>query len=175
MSYLMELSKVIVGIAANSGATIPEGLLDVWAEAFQQDGYSIDQIKRAAGKIIRTKKESYGRMPSYAEFVECMNGSLEETARIEVQDIIALVRSEGSSGNPSFKLQTSRVILNRFGGWQNLCSTLEEDKIQWFIREFIEAYLTETAKDEKVMIGKDEAGNTLKKLGFETAMIDAVK
>lgn len=141
-----EIALVIMGVAANFGAKIPDGLLEIWFDAFSQDGYTTGQIKQAAGRIIRTKKDSYGRMPTYAEFIEAIEGNKDQLAEIEAQNVIKLIRSEGAYGEPVLQDRAKAVINNRFGGWKNLCGSLEESKLNWFIKEFKEAYSSEVSK-----------------------------
>ena len=129
-----EMAIVIMGLAANFGAKIPEGLLEIWFQAFNEDGYSIEQIKRAAGKIIRTKKDSYGRMPTYAEFIDAIDGNQDQAAEIEVNNVISQIRDLGADGKPKLSIPMVNAINIRFGGWHNMCCGLEESKLQWFIR-----------------------------------------
>ncbi|MBU2623571.1 MAG: hypothetical protein ABIJ52_03375 [Pseudomonadota bacterium] len=160
-----EIGMVLMGLAANFGAKIPEGLLEIWHEAFSQDGFTIEQIKYAAGKIIRSKTESYGRLPTYAEFLEILQGNKEQSAQIQAQKVIDLIRTEGSSGNPELDPIVKEVIRSRFGGWQSLCGSLEEGKLQWFIRDFKEAYLSTEAENERLMLpDRDEAKQLMKKI-----------
>ena len=154
---------VIMGLAANFGVKIPDGLLEIWFEAFSEDGYTFEQIKKAAGKIIRTKKDSYGRLPTYGEFIEAIEGDPAHSADIEVNNVVSQIRDLGADGKPKLSIPMVNAINIRFGGWHNMCCGLEESKLQWFIRDLKEAYLIEIAKDEKLMLpDKEEAGRILK-------------
>lgn len=149
----MEFGKVMLGLAVNFNTTVSKEQMDFFYQMFLDDGICITQIKQAAKNIIRTKKDGYGRMPTYAEFIEFIQGNREQIAEIEAQKIINLVRSEGAYSNPVSNPTIKHIIDSRFGGWKALCGTLEESKLQWFIRDFKEAYLS-TRVDELMIDDK---------------------
>ena len=142
----MEFAKVMYGLSENFGAKTTKDQISFLYEMFIADGINMGQIKQAARQIIRTKKDSYGRMPTYAEFIEAIEGNKEQLSEIEAQTVIKLIRSEGAYGEPTLSEKTKAVINNRFGGWKSLCGSLEESKLNWFIKEFKEAYSSEVSK-----------------------------
>ena len=159
----IEFAKIMYGLSENFGVKTTKDQIAFLYGMFIDDGINIGQIKQAARQIIRTKKDSYGKMPTYAEFIEYIEGNKNEIAESEVQKVIALIRTEGADGKPELPEHTKQVLNQRFGGWQNICATLEESKIQWFIKEFKEAYLS-VGDDKLLLPDKTEAGNILKQI-----------
>jgi len=162
----IEFSKVMLGLAENFGAKATKDQIGFFYQMFMDDGIDIIQIKQAARSIIRTKKDSYGRMPTYAEFIEFIQGNKEQNAELEAQKVIDLIRSEGAYAEPELSPVVKQVINSRFGGWKALCGSLEESKLTWFIRDFKEAYLSiETGK--LMLPDKNESAQILKRVEFK--------
>ena len=137
-----ELSRVMYGIAVNYGLTMSNDYVIFMQKMFDMNGITIEQVKKSALKIIQNKSKSYEKMPNYAEFAEYIQGNREQIAETEAMRVIRLIRSEGAYKEPALEPATKQVIKSRFGSWMDLCGSLEESKIQWFIRDFKEAYLS---------------------------------
>ena len=159
----IEFSKVMRGLEVFLSVEADLEYINKYYQLFIDEGITIDQIKYAAKQIVLTKKESYGKMPLFAEYLQFIRFDKSIEAEIEAQSVVKLIRSEGADREPVLPEYTKKVLNQRFGGWHNICSTLEDSKIQWFIKEFKEAYLSEIAKDDRLMLpDKEEAGRILK-------------
>ena len=158
-----ELAEVLYGISVNYGLTMSKDYVSFMCKMFAMNRITIEQVKAAALKIIYNKTKAYEKMPNYAEFAEYIQGNQEQIADIEINNVIQQVRSIGADGKPNIPIPMVNAINIRFGGWQNLCATLEDSKLQWFIRDLKEAYLIELAKDDRLMLpDKQEAGEILR-------------
>jgi hypothetical protein len=161
--YKKILSGVLWDIATNYSIDLTANYIEFIQKRLEGKGITIDQVKYAANKIIEGKTKSYEKMPTFGEFLEIIEGNKDLIAEGEAQNLITLIRSEGADREPALPEYTKKVLNQRFGGWYNICSTLEDSKIQWFIKEFKEAYLSEIAKDDRLMLpDKEEAGKILK-------------
>ncbi len=157
-----ELLKIFYGIAENYNLDLPgKQYVDFMHSMFVDDGITIEQVKMAAKMIIKTKKESFGKMPPYAEYLEIIQGSQDQIAELEAQKVIALVNYEGRYADYKHRLspETIAAIDNRFGGYDSLCITLETGKLNWFVKEFKEAY--SAIKTQPPQISHDEARQLL--------------
>lgn len=137
----IKFAKIIIGLAANFGVKIPEGLIELWKNAFQEDGISFEQINHAAGKIIRTKKNSYGRMPTYAEFLEIIHGgSAESKAQIIADEIIGHLRFFGANKPLVITDPVAKHLMSTRWPYQQWATTVLESDLKWWVKEFCEAY-----------------------------------
>jgi len=159
------LSDVLWDIATNYGIDLTVNYIDFIKKRLKSKGITIEQVKYAANRIMDCKPKAYEKMPTFGEFLEIIRGDKDLISNIEAQNVIALIRSEGADYKPSLPEATKAVINNRFGGWRNLCASLEESKLQWFIKEFKEAYEVEINKTERLQLpDKEEAGQILKQI-----------
>ena len=157
----LEFTKIIAGIAANFGVKIPEGLIELWCGLFNEDNISLGQVRYAAGKILRSKKDGYGRMPTYAEFIEIIHGNKKDKALIIANEIIAYMRSNGSRVALKIKDETAKHLMSTRWPYQNWAATVREDDLKWWVKEFCEAYISYSALE---MPGEIATPEEVKKL-----------
>ena len=156
-----EFAEVVFGLAANFGVKIPDGLLEIWHDTFKADGISLEQIRFAAGKIIRSKKDGYGRMPTYAEFIEIIQGgNKEDKALVIANEIIVHLRTYGSRVCPKLDSIAKHLMIKRWP-YPEWSSMVLEDELKWWTKEFCEAYNAYSARDVPLKI---EASQDVKKL-----------
>jgi len=142
----VELSKIIVGLAANFGVKIPVGLIELWKAAFMKDGISIDQIRYGAGKILRTKKDGYGRMPTYAEIIEIIQGGdKKDKALVLATEIITHLKLHGANVLPVLEDPVAANLMSRRWPYRKWAAQVLESELKWWTKEFCEAYKSHTA------------------------------
>jgi hypothetical protein len=158
----VELSNILQRIGDNFNVPISGGYVDIMSRMFDSKKITVDQVRKAAYKIIDTKMDLFGRMPNFAEFKEFIEGDPDQAAEIEANNVVKQIRDLGADGKPKLSIPMVNAINIRFGGWQNMCCGVEESKLQWFIRDLKEAYLIELAKEDRLMLpDKQEAGKVL--------------
>lgn len=137
-----EVVKVIVGLAANFGVAPPEALFDLWHKAFQVDNITTEELRKAASKIIRSKTDGYGRMPTYAEILAAAGkapAKIEDKAIEQAAKIISAVRQHGNTKTPRFKNPITATLMTGRWNWASLCQ-MKEDQMHWWQKDFVEAY-----------------------------------
>lgn len=153
-----EVAKAIMALAINAGVKIPDGLIEIWHEAFIQDGYTIEQIKTAASRMIRTKKDFYGRMPTYAELMEAPQNRIADNAEIQA----TLVISQIGNDYPIFTDPITKHLMSTRWNWNRWPKEVLESELKWFIKEFKEAYLSVSKTERLQLPDKTDAAGVLK-------------
>ncbi len=144
-----QFSKIMVAMAGNFGATIQPATLDVWFQMAKGDGFTYEQVAKAAGHIMRTKANGYGRMPTYAEIVQAIQGEppkIEHKALAEANRIIGHLRYNGAIAWPDLSQDpvTERLMTTRWP-YKAWASQVLESELKWWAKEFVEAYQAEHA------------------------------
>ena len=131
-------SNVMMGLSELSGGNLtPVGLKLFFATLKRFD---IEQIEKAAHAILETRQ--YTNMPMPADFIEAIEGKVEDVGALEALDVLQKIKSVGSYDSVKFADSvTMAVIDRRFGGWPRVCE-LEEENEKWFLRDFASAYLS---------------------------------
>lgn len=146
----MDFAKIIVGLAANFGVKIQDGLIELWYNAFKEDGVSIEQIRFAAGKILRKPVNRYGRLPTYDEFLEIVRGGSEkDKALVIANEIIAHLRAHGSRIFPKLDDHpiAKHLMMKRWPYYEWSAAVIENE-LKWWTKEFCEAYVSYAAIEE---------------------------
>ena len=65
----------------------------------------------------------------------------EAVAQAEANRVLRLVRENGANREPQFWDPATREIMRTRFNWRSLCATLRDDQTQWFVRDFVAAYL----------------------------------
>ena len=147
---------IIAGLSANFGGGATDVLVDLWWNMFAKDGVSGDQFATAAEDVIRTRE--YKSMPTYAEIIKSIHGTLDDKAQAQATKVLEQVRYVGSYGSPDFDDPVTAELMRTRWRWQSFCQTLEESKSPFFVKEFIEAYKSFTRQPEnKLAIGSGQA------------------
>jgi len=133
-------AEIMSGLAANFGDTLNPALLKMWEKLFSQDKITIEQIQAAAVKILRTRK--YKSMPTYAEFLDAINGTPKNNAEIQVDIVLDSLKKIGSLGEPIFMDPITNRLMHTRWPWKAWASSILTNEVKWWRREFIEAYLS---------------------------------
>ena len=157
----LELSKILYGLASNFGDSLNEFGLELWVNAFTEDGITLPQIRKAAAQIIRTRKIS--KMPTYAEFIENIHGNTKDRAALQVDIVLDFLRYNGARAEPNFDDPVTQHLMTTRWKYTQWASNLREDETKWWIKEFVEAYQTYSRLGVNTM-PQLEASQTLKKL-----------
>lgn len=163
----------------NAFAQIMYGLADNFSASITQEGmrfrfeclcsYDIDQIRRAATHIVKTRK--FTKMPTIAEFIEAIEGSQDDKAEAQAMKVLEEIRRIGSYTSPVFEdPKTQKIVANM--GWGNLCS-MESSKEKWFVKDFIEAYNSESRRQATTQISGNVDGDVKRLLAGITKEISA--
>lgn len=151
-------------MAANFGVKIPEGLIELWQNAFNQDDISLEQIRYAAGKILRSKKDGYGRMPTYAEFIQIIEGSHDDKALVIASEIIAYLRVHGSRIFPKLNDPIAKYLMTNRWPYHEWAANVCTDELKWWTKEFCEAYKSYLTMENIKMPLLDFGKEDIKKL-----------
>jgi hypothetical protein len=139
-----QFSKILVAMAGNFGATIQPATLDVWFSLAKGDGLTYEQVAKAAAHIMRTKTNGYGRMPTYAEIVQAIQGEppkLEHKALAEANRIISHLHYNGATSWPELSKDpiTKHLMATRWP-YKTWASQVLDSELKWWAKEFVEAY-----------------------------------
>lgn len=163
----IEFAKIIIGLAANFGVKIQDGLIEFWYDAFKEDGINIEQIRYAAGKILRKPKNRYGHLPTYDEFIEIIQGgSNEDRAIIIANEIIVHTKTYGSKVFPNINDdKIAKHLMTKRWPYHEWAASILESELKWWVKEFCEVYRSYalTAQTQKYL-EFDNLNNDLKKL-----------
>lgn len=163
-NFDIELGKLMAGLAANFSAKMPEGMFEIWSDGFKQKHISIEIIKKAIHQIIETKIDGYGRMPTFAEVFQIIRQNNRYNAELATREVIYYLR-KGAEEEPIFSVTTANVINLEFGGWKNLCKSIEERKdLSWFVDKFIISY-TGVFEREIPRITHEQAKQIVNRIG----------
>lgn len=145
----MDFAKIVVGLAANFGIKIQDGLIELWYNAFKEDGISIEQIRYAAGRILRKPKDRYGRLPTYDEMIEIIQGgSYKDRALVIANEIIAHTKRHGARVFPKIEDETARYLMTKRWPYHEWAESVLDSDFKWWIKEFCEAYVSYTTIKE---------------------------
>jgi hypothetical protein len=134
-----ELSEILFGLAGNFGDSIDGPTAKLWARGFKSEGITIDQIRQAAMVILKTRKIS--KMPTFGEFLEHIQGSADSKAHAQADLVINTLRRQGAYSKPSeFADPITNHLMKVRWPWKAWGSSLQEDEVKWWRRDFVEAY-----------------------------------
>jgi hypothetical protein len=134
-----EFAEILYGMAANFGDVIDEAMVRLWLSAFDADKLTIEQIRGAAMSILRTRK--IAKMPTLAEFLEHIQGSADSKAHAQADLVINTLRRQGAYSKPSeFADPITNHLMQARWPWKAWGSSLQEDEVKWWRRDFVEAY-----------------------------------
>jgi len=135
-----ELGKILYGLASNFGDSLSEYGIEIWINAFTQDGITIPQIRKAAAKLLRTRKIS--KMPTYAEFVEQIQGDVKDRALIQADTVLEFLKYNGAKAKPIFDDPITQHLMTTRWKYEHWAASIREEETKWWIKEFVEAYQT---------------------------------
>lgn len=135
-------ASTMIGIGQNYGVQLEPHFLEFMLKAL--GGYTIGQIEAAALQIVRTRK--YTTMPTIADFVEAIEGSLEDKGSVQALLVWGAIRRVGSYAQPLFEDPVTGQIVAEMG-WKAICATPENQQ-GWFLRSFAAAYKAHRKCDE---------------------------
>lgn len=139
-----QFAKLIFAMAGNFGAEVQPATLDVWFAMAWEDGITYQEMQAAAQKIMRTKAEGYGRMPTYAEILEAIRGRLpkiEHRATAEANRIIAhLNHYRDAKVWPDLIDPITKHLMEQRWPYEQWASRVKEEELKWWAKDFIEAY-----------------------------------
>jgi hypothetical protein len=136
-------TDIMGAIAGNFSSTIEPGLLNIWHKLMRADGITYEQLRAAALKIIRTKKDSYGRMPTYAEILEAIQGeqpAIEDVALVEANKILDHLRINGAGIWPNLSDPITRQLMTTRWYYPRWAANCVESHNHWWVKDFVEAY-----------------------------------
>lgn len=142
-----QFAKLIMILAENFGGEPSEALIETWWRMIQKNGISADQFRDAAESLIMNRK--YKTMPTFAEIIESINGTVEDKAQLEASKVLNAVRVIGFYGHPKFDDPVTASLMSTRWRWQSFCQTLEESKVQFWVKEFVAAYLAASKQPEQ--------------------------
>lgn len=136
-------AEIILGMAGNFQGMVEKNTMKLWFRIFNNNKYTIQQLSQAAIKIIENRQ--YKSMPPWAEIqeaIEFCSGKIpvKNKALLEVNNILKQIEEVGYYGIPSFNDPITANLLKTRWKWRDICD-LETNKIQWFVKEFVEFYL----------------------------------
>lgn len=155
-----KIKNTIAGIFLALGAENQIDRMDAYYRIFRQADPEL--FAEAAARAVLALQNRGLPMPSeiMREYKHVRDGTPadpEALARREAENILRMVRANGANHVPDFADPiTSRLFKSRFN-WRSLCENLREDSVQWFVRDFIDFYVTEKRFDEIPKLSQDAA------------------
>lgn len=135
------------------GTKFGEGITRLYFESLEH--YDIEDFKKACRKITTTRV--YPSMPKIAEFVEAIEGSLEERAVEAWDEAMNACAKYGPYLSVSFEDEAiNRAVNHIVGGWDKI-NNCGLDELVWVKKEFLSAY--------KAYAGKELARTRLRGIG----------
>lgn len=100
----------------------------------------LDQIKLALIHIVKNNRY-FPRPDEIIEAAGIGKAQIELVGLSEAQRIVDSVRRYGNSRVVEFDDPvTAEVVRRRFGGWRQLCDSLQESKLEFFKKDFVNFY-----------------------------------
>ena len=152
-----QYSDIIYTIAGNFGAAIEPATMDAWFELLKSDGVSIMQLRAAAAKLMRTKKTTYGRMPTYVEIMEAIQGQtpqIEDRALTEANKILDHLRIHGATLWPEMSDPITRQLMTTRWYYPRWAANCVESENHWWVKQFCEAYLATGAVNPELGVAQ---------------------
>ena len=161
-----DFAELMIGLGEVYDKEISKAILAIYWEALRS--YELDDIKKAVNNIVSTNK--YATFPKPAHFIDFINpaDALESRVALAVEDLSdQLCRGDWESFQ--FKDPVINIVVDRFGGWQQVCrhvrSLSDKDQVFWFkdFERLYRAYLKQPLP-QKIprMVGVIEENNTAK-------------
>lgn len=161
--YRAKLGSILMGLAGNFGDEFDTPTLNMWDRMFKADGIKLSQIENAAERIMRTRKIS--KMPTYAEFLEYIQGFSQDTATQQADMVLGMLRRHGHRANPEFEDSVTAYLMRTRWPYRQWAQNVKESEIVWWRKEFISAYQSYAKIPERIPADHQiEAGENIKKL-----------
>jgi len=159
-----QFATIMMAVAQNYSAQVSAPTIGFMFQALSQ--YPVAHIEAAALQIARTRK--YTTMPTVADFVEAIEGSVEDKAMTQALCVWDSIGKVGVYGSPNYQDPLTAQIVSEMG-WKAICAT-KEDQRDWFLRNFAGAYKAHRRVDSAKAIAAPETvagliGNVTRKLG----------
>ena len=139
-----EFAQIMTALAENFGATISRPGMAMRFDALK--GYPMAAVRQGSISILKNRK--HRGMPTVAEFIEAIErtskpSSIPAKAQAQLQANIVIGIVEGTHYEKSDELDdvTHRLIRKGRFALDTLRRTLMVDNYNWFIRDFVEAYM----------------------------------
>ena len=139
--------EIMMGLAENyPGARLTGAGLDMRFEAMKK--YTIDQVTRAATKLIRTHR--YNTMPTTADIINAMDGvpsriDMEQRAEIEAGKVLDHLKYFGTQSTPCFDDPITSHLMGHRWRYHAWASQVKEEDLKWWFRDFVRAYKAQAA------------------------------
>ncbi len=139
--------EIMMGLAENyPGARLTGAGLDMRFEAMKE--YTIDQVTRAATKLIRTHR--YNTMPTTADIINAMDGvadnvTMEEKAEIEAGKVLDYLHRFGTRVSPRFEDPITKHLMGGRWRYHSWAARVHEADLKWWYRDFVRAYKAQAA------------------------------
>lgn len=135
------------------GTKFGQGITRLYFESLEH--YDIEEFKKACKKITTTRV--YPTMPKIAEFVEAIEGSIDERAVEAWDEAMNACAKYGPYRSVSFVDEAiNRAVSHIVGGWDKI-NNCGLDELVWVKKEFLSAY--------KAYAGKELARTRLRGIG----------
>jgi len=159
-----QFASVMIAVAQNYSAQVTSTTIGFMSRALAQ--YTVHQIEAAAYHIVRTRK--YTTMPTIADFVDAIEGTIEDKAMTQALIVWDSIRRVGVYGTPRYGDPVTAQIVAKMG-WKSICATMEAQR-DWFLRNFVGMYRAHRRVEEvKAIAGSDQVkgliGGMTKRLG----------
>lgn len=131
---------------------------------FALQDLAIDDVVRAMGKACGTMKF----FPKPVEIREMIQGPIDDIAQIEAAKVKEAVERHGRYKSVVFDDPVTQAVIEQYGGWIGIGEQIDEQGLQWFIKNFSKAYAAFARQGIKrfgLMAGVHDTDNAAK--GFD--------
>ena len=115
-------------------------VLEIYHELFER--WSIEDIKKACSMHMDESKW----FPKFAELKKYLPQphvpQIESTANVQASHVLQMIRQNGYRYEPVWQDPITKLLMRTRWKWASLCETSTEDNEKWFVKEFVEAYLS---------------------------------
>ena len=156
LSDKTRFAQIMMGMADNFRDSITKEGMALRFDVLKQ--FSIQQVEAAARKILLTRK--YTKMPPIAEFIEAIQGqapALEDQALVIATEIVSHLKRYGAGSFPKLDHDpTAQRLMTTRWPYRQWAASVLESELKWWIKEFCEAYRSETVVERREIEGPAE-------------------
>ena len=132
-----ERKRFVIGIRAMCELfekELSDNAIKLYAHSVREFG--IDTIVRAMGNACTSCKF----FPRPVEFIELIKGPVDDIAQIEAAKVKEAVERHGRYKSVVFDDPVTQAVIEQYGGWIGIGEQIDEQGLQWLIKNFSKAY-----------------------------------
>lgn len=127
--------KYFFGMCEVKGQALTEFVINAYWEGLKH--LTDDQFISAVNWAIN--EYEYPKIPQIAQLRKLFDIDAKQISEKQAYIVVNEIKRVGSYGKPIFDDPVTDITVKKMG-WQRLCGTLTDEKINWFVKEFSSLY-----------------------------------